>query len=315
MRILVTGSSGFVGKALMDRLVADDHQVRGLSRAEQPMSLRGDLLDPASLRRGLDAFQPEVVFNLAAETDLKGVARNGYRANTDGVTHLLQAVAQTPSVTRVIWMSSQLVHRPGATPTSDTDYDPVGGYGASKAEGERLVRAADGAGRTWVITRSTTIWGPGMSTYYTGLFRLIRKGLYFHIGKRPLRKSYSYIDNLIAQLATLATAPADAVHGRTFYLADSEPVELRAWADAFAEAFGRRIPTLPLPVARTLALAGDVAARLGLPAPLTTVRLNNMLTEYLYDTTPIERVHGVTAVSNAEGVRRTADWFMRGDAA
>jgi GlcNAc-P-P-Und epimerase len=310
MKILVTGSTGFVGKALMQRLIADGHDARGLSRTGRPDAFTGDLLDPESLRRALEAFEPQVVFNMAAETDLKGVARNGYRANTEGVSNLIDAVAASPRVERVIWSSSQLVCRPGAPPADDTDYDPVGGYGESKAEGERRVRTADGGGKTWVIVRSTTIWGPGMSAYYTGLFHLIRRGLYFHVGRAPLRKSYSYIDNLTAQLATLATAPAGAVHGRTFYLADSEPVELRAWADGFAEAFGRRIPTLPLPLARGLALAGDVAARLGLPAPLTSSRLKNMLTEYIYDTTPIESVHGPTTVSNGEGVRRTAAWFL-----
>jgi nucleoside-diphosphate-sugar epimerase len=309
MRILITGSSGFVGKALMQHLITLGHDVRGFSRGDHPGSLKGDLMNPASIVQALHAFQPDVVFNMAAETDLKGQAINGYRANTDGVTHLLEAVAAAPSVQRVIWASSQLVNRPGHQPVSDTDYDPVGGYGQSKAEGERRVRTADGAGRTWVIVRSTTIWGPGMSAHYTGMFRLIRQGLYFHVGRQPLRKSYSYIDNLTAQLATLATAPAQVVHGRTFYLADSEPIELRAWADAFAEAFGRRVRTLPLPVAQGLALTGDIAARLGLPAPLTTSRLKNMLTQYLYDTSAIEAVHGPTAVSNAEGVRRTAAWF------
>lgn len=310
MKILVTGSTGFVGKALLQRLLAQGYDARGLSRTAQPGALKGDLLDPAALRLALASFQPQVVFNLAAETDLKGVARNGYRANTEGVTHLIDAVAASPSVERVIWASSQLVCRPGAPPASDTEYDPVGGYGESKAEGERRVRAADGGGKAWVIVRFTTIWGPGMSTYYTSMFRLIRRGLYFHVGRVPLRKSYSYIDNLTDQLATLAIAPLEVVHAGTFYLADSEPIELRAWADGFADAFGQRIPTLPLPLARGLALAGDVAARLGLPAPLTTSRLKNMLTEYIYDTAPIEAVHGPTRVSNAEGVRQTAAWFL-----
>jgi nucleoside-diphosphate-sugar epimerase len=315
MRILVTGSSGFVGKALLDQLTAQGHDARGLSRTERAMSFRGDLMDPASLRAALDDFQPDVVFNMAAETDLKGVARNGYRANTEGVSNLIEAVAATPCVERVIWASSQLVCKPGAPPTSDTAFDPVGGYGESKAEGERRVRAADSGGKTWVIVRSTTIWGPGMSAYYTGMFRLIRRGLYFHVGRERLHKSYSYIENLTAQLSSLAVAPASSVHGRVFYLADSESVELRAWADAFAEAFGRKIPTLPLPLARALAFTGDVAVRLGLPAPLTTTRLKNMLTQYLYDTAPIEAVHGPTRISNAEGVRRTAAWFKAGDAA
>lgn len=311
MRVLVTGSSGFVGGALVAHLRSRSFEVRGLSRRPAEGSLAGDLLDRPSLDAALADFRPEAIVNLAAETDLKGPPRNGYRANTEGVSNLLDAVQAAPSVERVIWASSQLVCQPGTLPLSDTDFDPVGGYGESKAEGERRVRAADGAGRTWTIVRSTTIWGPGMSPHYTSLLRLIRRGLYFHVGRKPLRKSYSYIENLTAQLATLVTAPAEAVHGRTFYLVDSEPVELRAWSEGFAEAFGRRIPTLPLVVARQLAAAGDIAARFGLPAPLTTPRLKNMLTEYLYDTAPIEAVHGPTAISNAEGVRRTADWFLK----
>lgn len=310
MRILVTGSSGFVGGALVEHLKGLGHDARGFSRTAAIDGCHGDLLDPASIQVALARFKPQVVYNMAAETDLKGPPSNGYRANTEGVTNLIAAVASAASVERVIWASSQLVCKPGSAPVSDTDYDPVGGYGVSKAEGERLVRAANGGGKTWVIVRSTTIWGPGMSEHYMGILRLIRRGLYFHVGRRPLRKSYSYIDNLSAQLASLAVAPAGDVNRRTLYLADSEPVELRDWTNGFAEAFGRRIPTLPAGIARALALAGDVAARLGLPAPLTSSRLNNMLTEYIYDTAPIEALHGPTRTSNAEGVRRTAEWFL-----
>ena len=311
MKILVTGSSGFVGAALLDHLRAAGHEARGFTRAARPDSLNGDLLDPASIRSALATFQPAVVYNLAAETDLKGAPKNGYRANTEGVGNLIEAVAAAPSVERVIWASSQLVCKPGVQPATDTDYDPVGGYGASKVDGERRVRAADGGGKTWVIFRSTTIWGPGMSEHYMGVLRLIRRGLYFHVGRAPLRKSYSYIENLSSQLASLAAAPADQVHRRTLYLADSVPIDLRDWADGFAVAFGRRIPTLPAPVAHAIARVGDLFATLGLPAPLTTPRLKNVLTQYIYDTGPIEAIHGPTAISNAEGVRRTADWFLK----
>ncbi len=309
MRALITGSSGFVGQALMRRLAANGHDVRGFSRSGGADALAGDLLDPASIRAALAGFQPDVVYNLAAETDLKGPPKNGYAANTMGVRNLLEAVADAPSVSRVIWMSSQLVNRPGCAPASDTDYDPQGGYGASKAEGERLVRSADGGGKTWVIPRSTTIWGPGMSEHYAGVLRLIQRGLYFHVGRRPRLKSWSYIDTLASQLEALGTAPADRVHGLTLYLADSPPIDLRAWSDAFAHRFGRRIATLPEPIARSLGLAGDVMARLGLPAPLTSRRLHNMITDYVYDTAPIDRIHGPPAISMQEGVRRTAEWM------
>lgn len=316
MRILVTGSAGFVGQALKRELEAHGHQVTGFSRqARGPDSLVGDLMDPASIVAALQACRPEVIFNLAAVTDLKGAASEGYAANSEGVAHLLDAVAAAPTVTRVIWASSQLVCKPGHPPAHDTDYDPEGGYGASKVAAETLIRARQGGGKEWVIFRSTTIWGPGMSEHYAAILGLIRRGLYFHVGRRPLMKSYSYVENLAGQLATLATAPADRVNGRTFYLADSDPIDLRAWAGGFAKWFERPVPTMPRGLARALALTGDALTAVGLRFPLTSQRLDNMLTEYVYDVSAIDALHGRTRIGMDEGIARTARWYLARDRA
>ncbi|HYC98478.1 NAD(P)-dependent oxidoreductase [Brevundimonas sp.] len=314
MRVLVTGSSGFVGKALMRELQANGHEAMGFSRqARDGRTLVGDLLNPDSIARALGEFRPEVVFNLAAETDLKGVAKGGYAANTAGVRNLLDALAHAPSVRRVIWASSQLVCKPGKTPAHDTDYDPEGGYGESKVLAEKMIRSRNGGGKEWVIFRSTTIWGPGMSEHYAAVLGMIRRGLYFHVGGRPLMKSYSYIENLAEQLVTLATASANQVHGRTFYLADSDPIDLRDWARGFAKRFHKPIPTMPTPLARSLALTGDILTRRGVRFPLTSQRLDNMLTEYVYDVGPIEEVHGRTRIDMEEGIERTARWYLERD--
>ena len=314
MRILVTGSSGFVGKALIEALLADGHEVCGFSRKLHQWTITGDLLDPDSIRRALNAFKPEVIYNLAAETDLKGVPQGGYAANTVGVKNLLDALRHAPEVRRVVWASSQLVCKPGRPPAHDTDYSPEGGYGESKVLGEKMVRSREGGGKEWVIFRSTTIWGPGMSPHYSAILGMIRRGLYFHVGGRPLMKSYSYIGNLTAQLVTLGTAPAEQVNGRTFYLADSDPIDLREWASGFARRFSKRIPTLPEPLARGLARTGDLLTRRGVRFPLTSQRLDNMLTEYVYDVSPIDAVHGRTRIGMSEGIDRTADWYLERDA-
>lgn len=309
MRILVTGSSGFVGHALMGVLMKQGAEVRGISRqAGKPWSMQGDLLDRDQTVRLFRAFQPEVVYHLAARTALKGAAA-GFEENVVTTDHVLDAVESTSSVRRAVWLSSQLVNRPGRLPAADTEYDPPDAYGESKAEAERHIRLRDGGRREWVIGRSTTIWGPGMSEHYAGVIRMIARGLYFHVGRRPLYKSYSYIDNLSSQLQALAFAPADRVHGRTFYLADSEPISLRNWTDAFAEEYGRTIPTIPVPIARTLGVAGDILSSLGRRSPITSDRVRNVLTEYVYPTDAINAVHGPTEIGWREGVRQTADWL------
>ncbi|HEX2503867.1 MAG TPA: NAD-dependent epimerase/dehydratase family protein, partial [Miltoncostaeaceae bacterium] len=99
--VLVTGGSGFVGRAVLDRLVAAGRPVRALARSEESAAalaaagaepVRGDILDPPSLQRALEGA--EVVYHVA------GV--NGfcfpdpavlYRGNVDGTRNLVRAAA------------------------------------------------------------------------------------------------------------------------------------------------------------------------------------------------------------------------------
>ena len=283
----------------------------GFSRTAVIDSIAGDIVDLNSIRSALTQFLPDVVFNFASQTDLGGQLGGNYDANVIGVKNLLQAVSETSSVKRVIWASSQLVNRPGFQPANDTSYDPVGEYGRSKMQGEMLVRAADGGGKEWIIIRPTTVWGPGMSPHYLKLLSLIQRGLYFHVGHKPLRKSYSYIENLVEQLTLLATVDASLIQRKTMYVADSEPIELHSWCNGFAAKFGKSIPTMPLAFAKILATVGDMAAGFGIKRiPFSSERLNNICTEYVFDTAPIESICGRTRISNEEGVHRTADWYL-----
>lgn len=311
MRIFVTGSSGFVGGAVLRHLRQQGFEAEGFSRSGSA-AFKGDLLDPPSIAAALAQFQPQVVIHCAATTDLKGRAA-GYAANLEGVDHMLAAVRGCASVKRGIWLSSQLVHRLDRAPASETSFDPVDAYGASKAEGEKKVRAADGGGAAWLIVRTPTIWGPGMSAHYAGVLRLIRRGLYFHVGRRPIRKSYAYIDTLAAQLVTAATAPVEAINRRALYFGDPEPLDVRAWADGFAEEWGRRIPTLPQPLARAAALAGDAIIAAGGRSPLSSRRLANLQLNYVHDVSAITALHRTPGVHWREGVRRTRLWLDGAD--
>jgi len=313
MKALVTGSSGFIGRALVRRLKAAGWDVAGLDKESGAAgSYLCDLLDTARLTDAVREFSPDTLVHLAARTDLDEKANlAGYAANIDGVQNLIAAVRLAPSIKRVIWTSSQLVCRVGYVPRNDTDYTADTLYGRSKIRTEQIVREADGAGREWCLVRPTTVWGPGMSPHYQLFLRMIQRGHYVHVGKSPLWKSYSYIENIAFQYMRLLEAPADLIHRKTLYLADYEPIDLLAWCDAFQRAFqSRTIPHVPLAIARTAAYCGDAVNAIGVKNfPFNSFRLNNVLTQYRFDTAATEAICGPLPYTAAQGVTETAAWL------
>lgn len=310
MRVLITGSAGFIAPHVAVELRRRGYDVVTLDRA-QPADILCDLCDREATFAALRQAQPEAVLHLAARTDLDETQDlAGYDANIGGVTNLLDAIRAVGTVQRTLVTSSQLVCRVGYTPANDTDFQPSTLYGQSKVETETRTRAADGGGTTWCLLRPTTVWGPGMSPHYRRFLALVRAGRYVHFGRSPLYKSYGYVENTAWQYAQLLEAPAETVHAQVFYLADYTPLSLRAYADGLADAFGTRRPrSVPLWLGRLLALAGDAIAATGRRFPLTSFRLNNILTGYVFDMSKTEAACGPLPVDIPTGIRRTADWY------
>ncbi len=256
MKVLVTGSAGFIGQALMRRLADAGFAVAGLDKDPSATShYVCNLLDAATLKKIVGNLEPDALVHLAARTDLdeRTDLAGGYAANIDGVRNLIDVVRATPSIKRAIWTSSQLVCRVGYVPRDETDYNADTLYGKSKIITEQIVREQDGGGREWCLVRPTTVWGPGMSAHYQLFLRMVQGGYYVHVGREPLWKSYSYIENITFQYMRLLQAPAELIHRKTFYLADYEPIDLQAWCDAFQRAFEvRPIRHVPFGLARAL---------------------------------------------------------------
>ena len=205
-----------------------------------------------------------------------------------------------------------MVCRIGYEPKDDNDYCPSTPYGESKVMGEKIVRAAaNKIPCPWLIVRPTSIWGPWFDVPYKTFFLTVAKGRYVHPGSTKILKSFGFIGNTVYELQRLLDASADSVLGKTLYLADFPPIDVAVMANAIQQELDvARIRTVNVGLLRFAALSGDMLKMFGWRnPPLTSFRLNNLLTPMVHDLEPLREIVGELPYSMEYGVKITVNWL------
>ena len=315
VRVLVTGSSGFIGTNLVSSLISLGYNVLGVDVVKPkmlshlPFWRSASVLDYTTLNKLAADFAPEVIIHLAARTDLDGLSLDDYRVNSEGTKIVADIASRSSSVRRVLFASTRLVNQIGYRPVSNIDYSPSTYYGESKVLGEQVILALNPS-YDWFIFRPTSIWGPWFGVPYRNFFDAVLTNKYVHPKKYKVLKSFGYVENSVYQLIKLMTT-TNADSGSLYYLADYLPIEVLEFAKHISnQANQGSIKEVPIEILKIMGWTGDLLKILGMKnPPLTSFRLNNLITEMLYDTTNLERITGVLPYSHAEGIARTLLWM------
>jgi nucleoside-diphosphate-sugar epimerase len=276
MIAVVTGSTGFIGRHLVDALLAKGVEVRALVRPETPRSERdariasweADLLDDRSVRESPVWDGVSQVFHLAGVT--KGRTLDQFRAgNVFPTANVLAAVAarsgssaRRGNAPRVVVVSSQAAAGPASSadaPVRESDRPvPVEAYGRSKLQAEQAVtRYRDALPIT--IVRPSSVYGPG-DRDFLNVFRQERHRVAVRVVPRDHALSLVYVDDLVRAL--LLAAERTAAVGRTYFIADEQPVTWGELYDAIDSVLGHEPIALPMPppLLRLAARGGDLVS-------------------------------------------------------
>ncbi|MBI3703670.1 MAG: NAD-dependent epimerase/dehydratase family protein [Rhizobiales bacterium] len=263
-RILVTGASGFIGRALVAELANAGHSVRAAMREPADIFAQSvEVIAVSDLTRPIE-WRP-LLKEVETVVHLAGTARAGPEIAEhvyDRVNRLATAelahTAKAVGIGHLVFMSSiRAQSGPDSTRIlRETDTpNPTDAYGRSKLAAEEAVRAA---GVPFTILRPALIYGPGVKGNFARLMELARKPWPLPFGLCRNRRSLLGRRNLIDAVHLVLASPASK--GETYVVADPMALTLAEIVAALRAGEGRRAGLWPVPPA-LIALAASAVGR------------------------------------------------------
>jgi nucleoside-diphosphate-sugar epimerase len=322
--VLVTGGGGFLGKAIVRKLVQKQLNVTSFSRQWYPelddlgvAQIQGDLCDKTMV---IKAFQNmDLVFHVAAKPGMWGAYETYYSVNVKGTQHVIEACLANKvgqlihtSSPSVIFNDSDMENVDESVPYPKSYLAP---YPETKAMAEKLVIQAAKKGLSSIILRPHLIWGPEDNHLIPRIIGQAKR--LKRIGSKDDLTDTIYVDNAadahILAAERLLTNPS--LSGNIYFISQDEPVSKWKMIDAFLDTAG--LPPLKGQVsARTAYIAGWLfeliykAFRIEKDPPMTRFVARELATSHWFDISRAKKDLGyVPAISTRQGLKRVKEWL------
>jgi nucleoside-diphosphate-sugar epimerase len=332
---VVTGANGWLGRALVHRLAADEQ--REHLRLLAATTAERDAVEAfVGDRSGVEIVIGDIsradtaarlLHGLGDDTDVLHCAgiihparvRQFTEVNTNGTRHVCEA-ALDAGVRRVVHVSSNSPFGTNPDPAdafrADEPYHPYMGYGRSKMQAELAVLESVAAGLDATIVRPPWFYGPFQPPRQTTFFRMVRAGKFPVVGRGDQRRSMVYVDNLVDGLLAAELTPG--ARGRGYWIADERAYTVAEIVETVGQALedeGLSVqpPTTRLPslAARVAEVADGVLQSVGLYQQQLHV-LGEMGHTIACDITASTSELGyVPQISLLDGMRRSIRWCLQ----
>jgi len=321
MKVLVTGGTGFSGKALVRRLLDKGYEVIALDYKEglNTQELRdrgatvviGSVTDKDVVSRCMEGV--DVVQHLAAAFRELNVPNTHYdEVNVGGTRNVLDA-ALANGVMKFVYCSTCGVHGNIDDPPGDEDspIQPADYYQRTKYQAEPIVNEYFRKGLKTTILRPAAIYGPGDPERFFMIFNRVAKGSFPMFGDGKTLYHPLYIDNLVDAFI-LAMEPGKG-DGEAYLVADEEYIEIENLVRKVGESLDIDVNIRHYPVWPIVAV-GHICETICKPFKITPPVFPRRVDWYrqnrAFKIDKIKRDLGYVAKVKLDvGLRRTAEWY------